>query len=106
MKVDSNYVKITTEDAAKIYVYAMAGNSSATDRFLALCTLTEGELAEIGKTATYVDGAAIAKYEFTVDAAGEYYLGSTKSGINLYYIAVEYAAEGSDSVDPPAEQPV
>ena len=38
-------------------------------------------------------GDPIARYEFTVSEAGTYYLGSMKSGINLYYIEVVYDAE-------------
>ena len=109
MKVDGGVVKagvkIVTADKATIVVYAISSSSSEHSRTLQLATLTEGALVKLAESEG-VRGDAIAKFEFTVDAAGEYYLGSTNSGINLYYIAVEYAAEGSDPVDPPAEEPV
>lgn len=94
MKVDGEAVKagikIVTNGKSKIVVYAIAGSGGVTDRYLQIATLTEeGKLNTLAKTESYVDGDKIAKYEFTVDAAGTYYLGSTNSGINLYYIAVE-----------------
>ena len=109
MKVDGGVVKagvkIVTADKATIVVYAISSSSSDNSRTLQLATLTEGALVKLAESEG-VPGDAVAKFEFTVDAAGEYYLGSTNSGINLYYIAVEYAAEGSDPVDPPAVEPV
>ena len=92
MKVEDGVVKagieIKTNGAAKIIVYAISSSSSDSTRTLQLATLVDGALVKLAETAG-VDGAAIAKYELSVDAAGTYYLGSTKSGINLYYIAVE-----------------
>ena len=84
-----NYIKLVASNSGKLIVYAVGGNSSATDRFLQLATLVDGAFVVSAKTETYVDGAAIAKYEFTVPAAGTYYLGSDNSGINLYYIGFE-----------------
>ena len=91
MKVDSNYVKIVTTAPAKIIVYAISGSSSDSTRTLQIATIENGAINKLAETSG-VDGASIAKYELEVGAAGEYYLGSTKSGINLYYIAVEEVA--------------
>ena len=82
-------VKIVTGDAATIVVYGMASSSSATGRTLQVATLTDGALVKVAETGE-VNGTAIAKYTLKVEAAGTYYLGSTDSGINLYYIAVVY----------------
>ena len=100
MKVEEgavvNGIKIVVDGTSKLVVYAIAGNSSATDRTLHLTTLVDGELltVENGDTGV-VAGDKIAKYELAIPEAGTYYLGSTKSGINLYYIAVEDAHEHS-----------
>ena len=93
MKVEDGAVvsgiKIVANGPSKLVVYAIAGNSSATDRTLHLTTLVDGALVTVANGDTgMVDGAAIAKYEIVIPEAGTYYLGSTKSGINLYYIAV------------------
>ena len=104
MTASSKYVKIVTNDAATIVVYGMASSKDATGRTLQICSLADGALSKLAETAE-VGGAAIAKYELSVDAAGEYYLGSTNSGINLYYIAVVYAEQGGDEPsDPPAQE--
>ena len=84
-------VKIVTNDAATIVVYAISG-SSTTTRTLRLATLDDGSLVTVAEN-TNVAGDAIGKYEFAVSEAGTYYLGSANSGINLYYIAVVYTAE-------------
>ena len=84
-------VKIVTNDAATIVVYAISG-SSTTTRTLRLATLDDGSLVTVAEN-TNVVGDAIGKYEFAVSEAGTYYLGSANSGINLYYIAVVYTAE-------------
>ena len=82
-------VKIVTGDAATIVVYGMASSKDATGRTLQVATLTDGALVKVAETGE-VNGTAIAKYTLKVEAAGTYYLGSTDSGINLYYIAVVY----------------
>ena len=84
-------VKIVTNDAATIVVYAISG-SSTTARALRLATLNDGALTTVAEQSNVV-GDAIGKYEFAVSEAGTYYLGSANSGINLYYIAVVYTAE-------------
>ncbi|MBQ7325880.1 MAG: hypothetical protein IJW93_00180 [Clostridia bacterium] len=85
-------VKIVVDGPSKVIVYGMASSSSATGRTLHLATVADGKLVSVeGSDSGEVSGAAIAKYEFAISAAGTYYLGSTNSGINLYYIAVEEA---------------
>ena len=80
-------IKVVTTGPATIVVYAMSSSSSDNTRTLQIATLVDGAFNKLGET-TGIDGGAIAKYELTVDAAGTYYIGSTKSGINIYYIAV------------------
>ena len=82
-------VQIKTNGAAKIVLYAISSSSSDSSRTLQLATLVDGALNKLAETAG-VPGDAIAKFEFTVDAEGTYYIGSTKSGINIYYVAVDY----------------
>ena len=104
MKVEEGIVKagieVVTNGPAKIILYAISSSSTDSTRTLQLATLTDGALVKLAETAG-VDGAAIAKYELTVDAAGTYYIGSTKSGINVYYIAVENAS----TPEPKPEEP-
>ena len=104
MKVEEGVVKagieVVTDGPAKIVLYAISSSSSDSTRTLQVATLTDGALVKLAETAG-VDGAAIAKYELTVDAAGTYYVGSTKSGINIYYIAVQ----ANTPVDPPVVDP-
>ena len=96
MKVDgeeaSKAVKIVANGASKIIVYGMASSGSASGRTLLLATVEDGALVAVAETGE-VGGASIAKYEISIPAAGTYYLGSTDSGINLYYIAVVYGSE-------------
>ncbi len=80
----SKSLKITTEGAATITVYGMSGSSN-TVRPLALY---DSAYMAMGQSFDN-DGNAIAKFTYTVDAAGTYFLGST-SGFNIYYIAIEY----------------
>ena len=106
MKVEEGVVKagieVVTNGPAKIILYAISSSSSDSTRTLQVATLTDGALVKLAETAG-VDGAAIAKYELTVDAAGTYYVGSTKSGINVYYIAVEEASTPGP-IDPPVQE--
>ena len=94
-------VKLVVDAPAKIVLYAISSSSSDSTRTLQLATIEDGAFVKLAETAG-VDGASIAKYEFTVSEAGTYYIGSTKSGINLYYIAINYSGIGSD---PAPEQP-
>lgn len=86
MKVDSNYIKFDTEGPSKITVIAISGNGSEV-RPLKVSKLVDGALVDV--QSHDVPGDAAGKYEYSVSEAGTYYLGSGKSGINLYYIEVE-----------------
>lgn len=86
MKVDANYIKFDTEGPAKITVIAISGNGSEV-RPLKVSKLVDGALVDV--QSHDVPGDAAGKYEYSVSEAGTYYLGSGKSGINLYYIEVE-----------------
>ncbi len=98
MKVENGEVKagikIVTNGAAKIVLYAISSSSEDVTRTLQIATLNEdGTLNQLEVSAALDDVKNAVKVEFTVDAAGTYYVGSTKSGINLYYIAVEENSE-------------
>ena len=84
-------VKIVTKGAVTIVVYGMSSSSSET-RTLRLATLEDGALVNIAENAGAA-GDAIGKFVFEVSSAGTYYLGSKSGGINIYYIAVIYAAD-------------
>ena len=105
MKVEGNAVaagvEVVTNGAAKIVLYAISSSSSDSTRTLQLATLVEGAFNKLSETAG-VPGDAIAKFEFEVSEAGTYYIGSTKSGINIYYIAVEYTAAEEPKPEEPA----
>ena len=82
MKSDANYIKIEIGSPSKIVVIAISGNGSET-RPLKLVDASFKDIASHD-----VPGDAAAKYEYSVEAAGTYYLGSGNKGINIYYIAV------------------
>ena len=106
MKVSDGVVaaglQIVTNGPAKIVLYAISSSSTDSTRTLQLATLVDGALNKLSETEG-VPGDAVVKLEFTVDAAGTYYIGSTKSGINVYYIAVEAASEPTPDPTPDPE---
>lgn len=79
-------LKITTEGAATITVYAVTGSSSS-ERTLVLYDI---DFAVLDNTQTTV-GDDIKEFTYEVSGAGEYFIASANSGINIYYIAIEYA---------------
>ena len=83
------YIEVKTTAPAKIIVYAMAGGST-NDRFVQVATYSNGVITQVDKADTKTSPTEIGKYELTVDAAGTYYVGSTNSGINIYYVEVVY----------------
>ena len=93
MKVSDGVVtdglKLEVKGAATITVYAMS-SSSGSDRVLHLATLADNAFTTVGEQTAL--GASIAKLTYEVSAAGTYYLGSTNSGINVYYVAINYVA--------------
>ena len=95
-------IQVVTNGPAKIVLYAISSSSSDSTRTLQLATLVDGALNKLAETEG-VPGDAVVKLEFTVDAAGTYYIGSTKSGINVYYIAVEAASEPTPEPKPEPE---
>jgi len=82
-------LKLEVKGAATITVYAMS-SSSGSDRVLQLATLADDAFTTVGEQTAL--GASIAKLTYEVSAAGTYYLGSTNSGINVYYVAINYVA--------------
>lgn len=78
-------LKITTEGAATITVYAVTG-SSTSERAL---VLYDKDFAVLDNTQTTV-GGDIKEFTYSVSDAGEYFIASANSGINIYYIAITY----------------
>lgn len=78
-------LKITTAGAATITVYAVTGSSSS-ERAL---VLYDKDFAVLDNTQTTV-GGDIKEFTYTVSDAGEYFIASASSGINVYYIAITY----------------
>lgn len=78
---DNQAIQFKTSEAGKIYVYAMAGNSTAIDRPLAI---SDGVTETIATNVT--DGTKVTATVFDVEANKTYSLYSSNSGINIYYI--------------------
>lgn len=89
-KADYRNVTFTTSGAATITVACMSGSSTA-DRTLGLYD------AEFNQIGTVDAPTSITVSTLEVTAAGTYSLGSTKSGVNIYYIEV---SEGGSSSAP------
>ena len=79
-------ISFVTKGKATVTVYAMSSSSSA-DRKLALYSDTSEILQEVD-----AKGKTLDKQTFTINEAGEYYLGSTDSGINIYGVLLEEEA--------------
>ena len=103
MKVEDGVVKagikVVTNGAAKIVIYAISSSSNDSTRTFQLAKLVDGALTQLTVSGA-VPGDVVAKFEFDVTEAGEYYIGSTKSGLNVYYIAVESASEPTPDPKP------
>ena len=92
--VSSRNIEYEATGAATMTVYAVSSSSSndgSTDRKLVLADAngTVGEQVALG--------SGLSKLTYNIPSAGTYYLFSAKSGINLYYIAVEYAEDTSET---------
>ncbi len=85
-KADYRSIQITVTGACTIRVYGMS-SSSGTSRTL---QLYDGEWTALDDTGFVNDGASIGSYEFTLEAAGTYYLASTSGGFNIYMVSVVY----------------
>ncbi len=88
---DARSIHFSTSGEATVTVYALSGSSSA-DRSLTLSTLdgvTVGSVAAYGKT--------LEPGKIEVTEAGDYYLWSPSSGVNVYKIIVQ---EGDTSAEP------
>ena len=82
-------VKLDIKGACTITVYGMASTGTATDRNL---ILVDSTLTTVGEPQN-APGSQINKLTFAATEAGTYYLGSDNSGINIYYIEINYTAE-------------
>ena len=76
-------LKIVTEGPATITVYMMSSSSTASREV----GLYDSNFAIIG-TAKTVGGASLEKHEYTVTAAGTYYIAAASGGTNVYHIVV------------------
>ena len=103
MKVEDGVVeagiKVVTNGAAKIVIYAISSSSTDSTRTFQLAKLVDGALTQL-TVSDPVPGDVVAKFEFDVTEAGEYYIGSTKSGLNVYYIAVESSSNPTPDPKP------
>ena len=89
-------LKLVFAAPCKLTVYAMSGNSSATDRNLVL-----KDSAFVDVKSINVLGDQLYKLEYEISEAGVYYLGSAKSGINLYGIDIAYVVVDTPVVSEP-----
>lgn len=88
-------IEIKVTGKAKVVVYAVSG-SSTEERKLVLAKSTYTSFTdtpeEIIDTDIMISGAALTRVEYEITEAGNYYLVSTKSGINIYGVEVEVEA--------------
>jgi endoglucanase len=93
MKVEEGVVKagikVEVSTRSRVIIYAISSSSSDSTRPFVLSRLNEDNMLVILSQTAGVDGASIAKYEIDIAEGGTYYIGSGKSGINIYYIAIE-----------------
>lgn len=90
--VDYRSIKFTTTSAATLKVYALSSSSGA-DRRLALYNASGAEIGSAPAPGSGLQGNSI-----NIAAAGDYYLASPESGVNVYGLVL--TMEGS------AEEPV
>ena len=86
-KVEARSVSFTTTGAATVTVYAMS-SSSGEDRNLVLMS-ADGTALATGLAFGTVTDSTIPAITYEITEAGTYFLGSEKSGINIYYIEVK-----------------
>ena len=83
---DYRALKLDITAPATITLYGMSGSKDATDRAF---VLKDSTFTEVSSVITL--GDQIYKVTFEVTAAGTYYIGSSDSGMNIYYLAIAYA---------------
>ena len=83
---DFRSIQFSTAGKATISVYAMSSSSSA-DRVLGLYDMEGNLLSQVDAL-----GASLVKGTLQVPSAGDYYLASLSSGVNVYCIKVESGA--------------
>lgn len=86
-KIESRSVSFTTAGAATVTVYAMSSSGDTTRNLLLMAA--DGTVLATNPVYGTVDGNIIPVAVYEVAEAGTYYLGSEKSGINIYYIEVK-----------------
>lgn len=84
-KVDSRSIKIEVQSAATITVYAISSSGTADQEHRPLA-LKDSTFATIDDTQQVDEN--LVKLTYTIAEAGTYYLASTNSGINIYYISI------------------
>lgn len=84
----SRYIEFTTTGACKITVAALSSGSSARTLNLVSATNTSSVLTTFGAPAS---SGALGVNTYNCAEAGTFRLGSAGSGINVYYIIIEYA---------------
>ncbi len=83
--IDARSIKLDIKGPATITVYAMSGSSSS-DRVL---NLNDENFDTIVNDQVAL-GASVTKLVYNVSESGTYYLASASSGINIYYISINY----------------
>ena len=85
---DYRALKLEVQGPCTVVLYAVSSSSDAGNERVLLIK---------DSTHTTIDqkdiGLALHKVEIEISEAGTYYLGSEDSGINIYYIAIDYTAE-------------
>ena len=78
----STSILVKAPSDGTLKVYGMSG-SKGSSRILGLY---DSNYSAVDVTGFENDGNAIGSYEYTISAAGDYYLGSVASGFNVYYV--------------------
>ena len=96
-KTNQRSIKITTAGASTITIYAM--NTSAATSARKVCVKDKDAKNVVGSNSKELPagGTEPVKAVFSVDAAGDYYIGSDSSTIYIYYIEVTNAIPAKES---------
>ena len=78
----STSILVKAPSHGTLKVYGMSGSKNSS-RILGLY---DSNYSTVDVTGFENDGNAIGSYEYTISAAGDYYLGSVESGFNVYYV--------------------
>ncbi len=83
-------VHFETAGASTVTIYALSGNSAEVRPL----ELYKADGTQVGTND--IDGAAIAKYTYSITEAGKYYLASSVNSVNIYYISATNVVVGGE----------